>query len=90
MLFTNKCDTVIHILPPFNADIINYDSSYQYFLTRHSLSDIMTLLPEDYSPPPYTLLLKLWTCIFGSSLPAMRAFSVLQYVYLIKKTDQAH
>ena len=51
--------SVIHILPPFNADIINYDSSYQYFLTKHSLSDIMKLLPEDYSPPLYTLLLKL-------------------------------
>ena len=46
--------SVIHILPPFNADIINYDSSYQYFLTKHSLSDIMKLLPEDYSPPLYT------------------------------------
>ena len=35
--------SVIHILPPFNADIINYDSSYQYFLTKHSLSDIIKL-----------------------------------------------
>lgn len=69
--------SVIHILPPFNADIINYDSSYQYFLTKHSLSDIMKLLPEDYSPPLYTLLLKLWTYIFGSSLLAMRSFSIL-------------
>lgn len=68
--------SVIHILPPFNADIINYDSSYQYFLTKHSLSDIMKLLPEDYSPPLYTLLLKLWTYIFGSSLLAMRSFSI--------------
>lgn len=66
--------SVIHILPPFNADIINYDSSYQYFLTKHSLSDIMKLLPEDYSPPLYTLLLKLLTYIFGSSLLAMRSF----------------
>ena len=24
----------IYIMPPFNADIINYDSAYQYFLTR--------------------------------------------------------
>lgn len=69
--------SVIHILPPFNADIINYDSSYQYFLTKHSLSDIMKLLPEDYSPPLYTLLLKLWTYIFGSSLLAMRSLSIL-------------
>lgn len=26
--------SVIHILPPFNADIINYDSSYQYFFNQ--------------------------------------------------------
>ena len=37
----------------------------------------MKLLPEDYSPPLYTLLLKLWTYIFGSSLLAMRSFSIL-------------
>ncbi len=69
--------TVLHILPPFNADIINYDSSYQYFLTKHSLSDIIKLIPEDYSPPLYTLILKLWTCIFGESLLAMRFLSIL-------------
>lgn len=26
--------SVIHILPPFSADIINYDSSYQYFFNQ--------------------------------------------------------
>ena len=24
--------TVLYLLPPFNADIINYDSAYQYWL----------------------------------------------------------
>ena len=67
----------IYIMPPFNADIINYDSAYQYFLTRHSFRDIAVLLPQDYSPPLYTVLLKLWTIVFGGTLASMRSFSVM-------------
>ena len=69
--------SVIHILPPFNMDIINYDSAYQYCLTQQSPSEIVRLIPEDYSPPLYTILLKLWTFIFGQSLEAMRGMSLL-------------
>lgn len=68
---------LIHIIPPFNADIINYDSAYQFFLTRHNMSEIMRLIPEDYSPPLYTVLLKGWTLVFGETLAAMRSFSML-------------
>lgn len=69
--------SVIHILPPFNIDIINYDSAYQYCLTVQSPSEIARLIPEDYSPPLYTILLKLWTVAFGTSLGAMRGMSLL-------------
>lgn len=69
---------VLHLVPPFNADIINADSSYQYFLTQKDFSEVLRLIPEDYSPPLYGVLLKLWTMAIGdSSLAAMRAFSML-------------
>lgn len=69
--------SVVHILPPFCKEIINYDSAYQYCLTLKSPSEIALLIPEDYSPPLYTVFLKLWTLIFGESLFAMRASSLL-------------
>lgn len=69
--------SLIHILPPFNADIINYDSAYQYCLTVQPPQEIARLIPEDYSPPLYTVLLKLWTFVFGASLEAMRGMSLL-------------
>lgn len=69
--------SVIHILPPFNMDIINYDSAYQHCLTVQSPSEIARLIPEDYSPPLYTIFLKLWTLVFGTSLEAMRGMSLL-------------
>ena len=55
-------------LPVGAVDCINYDSSYQYALTRHSLPEIWALIPADYSPPLYTLLLKAFTLIAGDSL----------------------
>lgn len=69
---------VFRLLEPFNADIINADSSYQYFLTQKDFAEVLRLIPEDYSPPLYGVLLKLWTMAIGnSSLAAMRAFSML-------------
>lgn len=75
--------SLIHILPPFSADIINYDSAYQYCLTVQSPSEIARLIPEDYSPPLYTILLKLWTLVFGTSLAAMRSMSLLVIVGML-------
>lgn len=67
----------LHLIPPFDADIINADSTYQYFLTQKDFSEVLRLIPEDYSPPLYGVLLKLWTMAIGnSSLTAMRAFSM--------------
>lgn len=69
--------SVLHLLPPFNADIISYDSSYQYFLTRNSLAEIWRLIPTDFSPPLYALVLKLWTMLFGDTLAVMRSFALV-------------
>lgn len=71
------CFSIFYLIPPFNADIPNYDSTYQYFLTRHDFAEIWELLPADFSPPLYTLLLKLWTMIFGDTLAVMRAFALV-------------
>ncbi len=67
----------VYLLPPFNADLINYDSAYQYWLTRNSLEKIWQLIPTDYSPPLYAILLKFWTMAFGETLAAMRAFALV-------------
>ena len=64
------------VFPQCSADFINYDSSYQYFLTQHSMTEIFRLLPEDYSPPLYAVTLKLFTMLFGSSLYVMRVFNL--------------
>ena len=59
-------------LPSCYDKIITYDSSYQYGLTRQSWSEIWRLLPEDYSPPLYTVILKISCMIFGHTLKVMR------------------
>jgi len=78
VIFIGACVlSVVHITPLFNRDIINYDSAYQYCLTVQGPAEIARLIPEDYSPPLYTILLKLWTLVFGNSLFAMRSMSLL-------------
>lgn len=73
------CTTIlsVFVFPKFSADCINYDSSYQYFLTQHSVAEIWELLPQDYSPPVYALLLKFYTMIFGNTLFIMRTMNVI-------------
>ena len=68
------------IFPIMTQDYINYDSSYQYALTQHSIPEIIELLPYDYSPPFYALALKLFTMAFGNSLTVMRAFSMVAVI----------
>lgn len=68
------------IFPLMYEDYINYDSSYQYALTQHSIPEIIELLPYDYSPPFYALALKLYTMIFGNTLRVMRSFSIFAVV----------
>lgn len=64
------------VFPIMCGDYLNYDSSYQYALTQHTLPEIWRLLPYDYSPPFYAIALKLYCMVFGSSLLAMRSFSL--------------
>ena len=74
----------VHLLSPFDADIVNADSTYQYFLTHKDFAEVLRLIPEDYSPPLYGVLLKLWTMAIGdSSIAAMRAFSMLPMVGML-------
>ena len=77
ILIVSAAAAFMYIMPPLNADILNYDSAYQYFLTCHNINDIAVLLTEDYSPPLYTLLLKGWTLIFGETLASMRVFALI-------------
>ncbi|MGN0688192.1 MAG: glycosyltransferase family 39 protein, partial [Oscillospiraceae bacterium] len=71
------------VFPRLSADYINYDSSYQYFLTQHTMQEIFQLLPEDYSPPVYAVLLKLFTMVFGNTLYVMRVFNLIILILLL-------
>lgn len=71
------------IFPLMYEDYINYDSSYQYALTQHSIPEIIELLPYDYSPPFYALALKLYTMVFGNTLQVMRSFSIFAVVGML-------
>ncbi|MDE5884630.1 MAG: glycosyltransferase family 39 protein [Oscillospiraceae bacterium] len=55
--------------------VIAYDSSYQYALTAKSFPELWALLPADYSPPLYAVLLKLVSVIFGEDLTIYRLFN---------------
>lgn len=68
------------IFPIMSEDYLSYDSSYQYGLTQHSFSEILELLPYDYSPPFYAIALKLYCMVFGNSLFAMRTFTLFAII----------
>ena len=63
---------IIVNLPYCYDSIITYDSSYQYALMQHSWAEIWRLLPEDYSPPLYAVMLKSSCVMFGHTLKVMR------------------
>ena len=56
------------------------DEAFTYLLTKESISNIFYLSAKDFTPPLYTLLLKFWIWIFGSSEIAMRSLSLLFYL----------
>ncbi|WP_455529734.1 hypothetical protein [Ruminococcus sp.] len=70
-------------IPYCHDGVIKYDSTYQYFLTLHPWNEIWRLLPEDYSPPLYALLLKLVCVIFGHTLKVMRFTNSIVIVGLV-------
>ncbi len=51
---------------------LNYDTAYQYALTGKSFPEIFALLPQDYSPPLYAILLKLVSLLFGENIQIYR------------------
>jgi 4-amino-4-deoxy-L-arabinose transferase-like glycosyltransferase len=53
------------------------DEGYTAWLTKYSLSAILTVLPTDDHPPLYYFLLHLWRGPFGNSVVAMRSLSVV-------------
>lgn len=74
---------ILYIIPTCTADYINYDSAYQYFLVQHNMNEIWSLLAEDYSPPLYTLILKLSVFLSENSLTAMRMTSMIYIIGMI-------
>lgn len=54
-----------------------FDEAYTVGLMQHSLPDVLRWATYDVHPHLYYILLKLFTLLFGSSLPVMRLFSAL-------------
>ena len=71
---------VIH--PIFALRTIDYDSSYQVALLRHSLTDICKLLPTDYSPPLYAFFSKIFT-VFGYTYASISQSVFVMYLAIV-------
>ena len=61
---------------------IDYDSSYQYFLTKHSWKEMFDLLLKDYSPPLYSIFIKAYSLLAGTGLVALRTSNIILTSYL--------
>ncbi len=70
-------------LPYCYDKVITYDSAYQYSLTVHPWKEVWRLLPEDYSPPLYTVILKLICIVFGYTLKVMRFTNSIVIIGLV-------
>ena len=84
VLFVISCLFVffVYIFALLNNNI-TYDSTYEYFLIRHPFNEMWNLIPEDYSPPLYSVILKLFAELFGYSLPVLRLFSYFSFVGML-------
>lgn len=58
-------------------DCTAYDNSYQYFLNHHSWKEMFELIKLDYSPPLYSIVLKLYSELFGTGLLSLRLCTAL-------------
>lgn len=54
-----------------------FDESYSVGLVQHNLLDVIRYATYDVHPHLYYILLKLFTMVFGNTMPVMRLFSVL-------------
>ena len=59
-----------------------FDEAYTVGLMQHSLSGVLYWATFDVHPHLYYVLLKLFTLLFGRSLPVMRLFSALGAILL--------
>ncbi len=71
------------IYPAINNDLIYYDSVYQYFLTNKSFGEMLELIPKDYSPALYSIFLKAFSLVFGTTINQMRLSSVVVFGGLV-------
>lgn len=61
---------------PLEARDFWYDEAFSGILVRESWATMMDNVVHDVHPPLYYIALKLWTLAWGSSIVALRAFSV--------------
>lgn len=67
---------LVFIFCTISLNSVWFDESFTSLIMRQkSFSSIVYYTALDVHPPLYYLLLKLWTCLFGTSLIALRAFS---------------
>lgn len=70
------------ILPLQVKKVIDYDSSYQIFLIRHTWSDMWNLILQDFSPPLYSIYIKLFS-IFNSDAQTLWLSTFVIYIGVV-------
>ena len=58
-------------------DCVSYDNAYQYFLNLHPWGEMFSLILVDYSPPLYSIVMKLYSTVFGTGLVSVRVLSLI-------------
>jgi len=58
------------------------DEAFSYFMAKKNVFDILSLNTKDFSPPLYSILLKYWISVFGSTEVAIRFMSFISYLLL--------
>lgn len=59
------------------------DEAFSVLLAQRSWLDIIRLTAQDFSPPLYYLLLKIWMVVIGTSEVATRSLSLVFYVLTV-------
>ena len=62
---------------PITARSLWFDESFSWRLIQFPWTEIVSRTAADVHPPLYYFLLKAWSLVFGTSLLALRSFSVL-------------
>ncbi len=59
------------------------DEAFSYLLSKKSFLEIIFLSVKDFSPPLFTMILKVWIMFFGSSEIALRSLSLFCFIGLL-------